>query len=546
MTMSVIAHNQPHLNIVTNAGITSASGIGTYRQGQSFCASLLANQRSIGYMGGTVAYVTNSQYGTQVRGVQMNNFDKEYRGGFENTNRSLDLSSDGRGFMVVDTSGSTDPFTNKEYGFKTTGHYELDKDGYVHDEAGNYLLGVKVSEDGVVPQFSLLKQLDRIQIPMSPSVIKATTEVCIEGSLPVDNVPLGAIKQNAVDVYDSLGVVHQLNFEWSKLDAPLMWRFTAEDSEGAVVAQDSLGGTPWKPTETEDGGIIVRFSDTGVYKGFVLTDNANYKSWDEALEKVLGGIEILEAARRIFAGNPSVNLETLKNALAAIKDRMETNQQEGATAVMAAMEHTTITTAISEGEAKLDELRTAEKDALISLETQFDPDAPLPTVHVSEWRNNTGLLDGAQESDITLSLSSMKNIGNEFQIETPRQNGSGSTEFQSLSISPDGFLKLDFTNQNSQPVWLIPFIEYANNNGMLQDSRNVLRPTPACGTFKLAAPTHSNLGSLRSKMVVSSNVEPQETLLKAHVTSQAAQTNATLYQMSMKLDSHLLNVFAQI
>jgi hypothetical protein len=47
-------------------------------------------------------------------------------------------------------------------------------------------------------------------------------------------------------------------------------------------------------------------------------------------------------------------------------------------------------------------------------------------------------------------------------------------------------------------------------------------------------------------MVVTSNVNPQKTLLKAHQMAEASRENATLYKMAMELNGYLLQIFGQI
>jgi flagellar basal body rod protein FlgG len=78
-------------------------------------------------------------------------------------------------------------------------------------------------------------------------------------------------------------------------------------------------------------------------------------------------------------------------------------------------------------------------------------------------------------------------------------------------------------------VWLIPLVSYPNNNALEQDSHNLLRPNyDCCEEYVLAQPDKENLGEVHHKTVVGSNVQHQETLVKAHEMATASQNNATL------------------
>lgn len=537
------------MNVLADAGKTAAVGLQVYKDGQSVYGSHLANMETVGYMRNFLVFVTNGYYGSQVRGVTMNGFDHEMRGSLQTTHRPLDIGVEGRGFLIVDTSGTTDPMQPKEYGMKTTGHFQMDKDGFLHDESGSFLLGAKILPDDSVPQFSLLSHLDRVRVPLTPSVAIATTTIEMKGSLPADLVNTGDIKDNAVDIYDSLGVVHQLRLHWTKLGGPLVWRLTATDCEGTDVIKDSPTGNPWG---TDDGGIIVGFDSMGKYKGFVEPDNASYTDWAKAYDEVQGSQAMLDAAAKAFQSNPLITVADLKTQLTDLKDKLYTDPKQaniktGAEAAIAALAGTTVPDAITAATTAADTLGKDAEAKMLTLSGILVPEAPLPKLYINPWKDHSGMPDGAEPGLIDLSLSCMRVSGNEFQIQTPKQNGSGSTSFQSINISPDGYVYLDFANQPSKRTWLIPLINYTNNNGFTQDSKNVLRPTPACGdSFVLAGPTLSNLGTLRGRMVVSSNVNAPQTLLKAHEVGQASQHNATLYKMAMEVNKFLLSIFAQI
>ena len=549
----VQSYNPYGLNIQAGAADTAAIAMGMYRDSQAVDGSDLANVATDGYQKPFVAFSTAGYHGKGVRARQINQFEHESRGAMRTPVRPWDLAVAGRGFLVVDYSGSKREDTPPEHGMKVTGHFHIDADGFVEDEAGNYLMGVKANPDGTTAPFSLLHQLERIQLSLSPSTVSATDKVEMLGCLPSDRINVGDSKENAVDIYDSLGVPHQINFVWTKTAVPQVWRLEAFDSDGVVLKQGSnLNDAEWAEGT---GGLLVNFDSHGEYGGCMPLTNTPFADWNAAYKDLDDVTYTMSVITQQWKSTPNLTEREFTNAVQTIVNAKYDISNSGSvpskvTDVIATIGTTSDVITLPKITAAQDQANQEvplEKAARALLQAAFQKDAEVPPIYATDWRTTAGNLNGAEPSTIHLDLHGFMARGDRFILSTPLQNGCGSSAFQGICVQPDGFLTYNFANQPQRKAWLIPLITYPNNNGFEQGDRNILRPTASCGQgFTLAAPGAASLGTLQGKMIVTSNVQAQDSLLHAHRMAEASQENGTLYKMAMDVYSFFLNIFAQI
>lgn len=551
-------HN-PTFTTQCEAASIASVGMDTYQLGVSHFAKHLANAHTIGYMHDTQAHLTNGPNGEQVRAVEMNLFDEDNRGALQQTERNLDLAVNGRGFMVVDSSGSKDTTAEPEHGMKTSGSFQLDSAGYMYDEGGNVLMGARINDDGSINTYSVLSNLERIQVPMMPEQSKATENIGMSGILPADNVQVNDTRETAVDVYDSLGVGHQLLFTWKFL-GPRMWHLTVKDSMGATLTQETAAGESWEDdlcaahnnSMIERRGAIVNFTEDGSYNGSLNADTTEFQDWDRATME-LGIVEdILNYAQSLYDQDQSITKLSLMNKTTAYANGKYTcvdNTEKATSDGMLTAMDTGIDAhdALQMGQAEQQSAATYLDDSLTLMLPLFSPTDMPQDIYVTDWLNSTGTEVGSADSTIALDPSMFSLAGTQYHMQTPTQDGAGSSAFKGISIDSDGVLSYEFFGQDSKPGWLIPLIHYPNNNAMLQKSENVLVPTPECGSdYVLAAPKESNMGTMHSKTIVQSNVNEQKALLGSHEMARAAEVNTTVYKIATELDKFIIQMIAQV
>lgn len=544
-----------------NAADTAAIGMSVYELGLSHFAKHLANAYSQGYMHDLQYHLTQGPNGEQVRAVEMNQFDVESRGPIAVTDRPLDIAIRGPGHLIVDGSGSTSEDTKILHGMKISGSFQMDVDGYLHDEGGNILLGKPVDDNGQFAPCSVLTDLERVKLDLMPDQSKATENIRFAGVFPADNITPGDTRESAVDVYDSLGVAHQLRFVWKFL-SPRLWQITAQDTMNTPLTQDTLGGDPWQDTLDNAGnldvrgGAIITFDENGLYDGALPATDATYVTYDNALRDHTVAKAMSDRAAKILLENPTISKADLitdatnfadANYPAPVPPAGATREHTEAQAVIAAMTAAgpNAADALTAAEGETAAQQTNQNNAWLALLPIFSPQKMPPKVFAHNWVSSTGALVGSADSTIALDPSQFDLSGDQYQVRTPEQDGRGSSAFKGISIDDGGVISYEFFGQEPKKAWQLFLINYTNNNAMVQEFGNILIPNENCGAYVLNMPLTNNLGATQPKCIVESNVNQQEALLGTQRMSLVTQANTTVYKIAVDLDKFIMNMIAQ-
>ena len=148
------------------------------------------------------------------------------------SNNSLDLaiSGNGQGFYALAPALDTEQVL-----YSRAGAFNIDRDGYITNSSGQYLLGFPVNADGSVSS-TALGGTNPIRLPVAAGVPQATTEVDIAANLPstatdidpvatpIDpNDPLTYTNSTSSNIFDSLGNESTLTYYYQKTNVPNEW-----------------------------------------------------------------------------------------------------------------------------------------------------------------------------------------------------------------------------------------------------------------------------------------------------------------------------------
>jgi flagellar hook protein FlgE len=219
----------------------------------------LANSETIGYK------TTNATFASLVTGTgSVTNFtgagvivdpsqNISDQGLIVGTNSSTDLAIDGDGFFVVTDSAGGDV-----YYYTRAGDFHTDADGNLVNSNGYYLQGYPTDTDGEVTG-----DLETVNLEEVNGTAVATDEISIEANLPAD-AEVGDVVTTEVEIYDSQGVAHTVNFSYTKT-ADNTWTMAATADDGTVTLTDTGGAditaTGATITFNEDGTLAA--SDLG-------------------------------------------------------------------------------------------------------------------------------------------------------------------------------------------------------------------------------------------------------------------------------------------
>lgn len=201
---------------------TSISGLNAATQSLTVTSNNLANANTTGFklsrtefsdiFSANVSGVSRTQPGS---GVQVSNVAQQFsQGSITSTGNNLDLAISGEGFFSLGTeSTSSAPSL-----YTRAGEFKLDKDGFIVNNQGNFLLVFKPNGTAVADGFST-GVFTPVQVNAEQGSPTATSEISISANLqstqttpansPVD--PTDTTTYNHVSsltIYDSLGNPH--------------------------------------------------------------------------------------------------------------------------------------------------------------------------------------------------------------------------------------------------------------------------------------------------------------------------------------------------
>ncbi|WP_322522077.1 flagellar hook protein FlgE [Guyparkeria halophila] len=255
---------------------TSISGLNAAQKDLNVTSNNIANAKSTGFkksraeFGDIYAVSAFGNSKTAVgQGVINQAVTQQFsQGNLEFTDNSLDLAISGQGFFAFQPS-----LDSSESVFSRAGALGVNKNGYLVNQAGEFLKALPVNENGTLQSTSLATS-SPVQLPVAAGAPQATTE----GSLSL-NLPAGAAtppvttfdpddpdsynQANSQRIYDSLGNPHTLTSYFVKTGNPNEWDvyYQIDDQPVADMTQqtvtfntdgsfDSASANPVTVTET--------------------------------------------------------------------------------------------------------------------------------------------------------------------------------------------------------------------------------------------------------------------------------------------------------
>jgi flagellar hook protein FlgE len=164
---------------------TSLSGLKAAQTDLSVVSNNVANVGTIGFKKSNTEFgdiissaplqtSTTAGQGTRLRGIAQ----QFTQGGFENSDRSLDLAISGQGFFVTRTG-----LTNGQLSYTRNGSFSVDKDRYVIDASGAFLQVLPTDSQGTLTASGLAASRN-LQLPLTSGISRATTTLDMSVTLP--------------------------------------------------------------------------------------------------------------------------------------------------------------------------------------------------------------------------------------------------------------------------------------------------------------------------------------------------------------------------
>ncbi len=245
------------------------SGLNAQSQAMSVISDNIANVNTTGYKS------TASRFSTLVTqqslthsyapgGVLFNRVAQiDSQGLLQSSTSATDLAISGDGFFVV--QGVTDAGAADPYYYTRAGNFTPDQAGFLRNTAGYYLMGWETDATGTPLQANTtaLTSLEAVNVSGVAGTATPTTEIALGVNLP-GGADVGDSYITNVQIYDSLGVTHDLAFNWTKntLNA---WGLSVDVPSGSTTLNltDDAGDTYYAAARLDfanqpsDGDTIV-------------------------------------------------------------------------------------------------------------------------------------------------------------------------------------------------------------------------------------------------------------------------------------------------
>jgi flagellar hook protein FlgE len=226
---------------------TAISGLTAQSNAFGNISDNVANSQTVGYKRvdtNFIDYLTTSTKSVNDPGavVATPEYVNNVQGTITQSDNPLGLAIAGQGFFAVSRqSGETNgnPTFNPQQYYTRAGDFQMDKNGYLVNSAGEYLNGWPVQFDPNVNK-TVVNQNTLAPIQVTQTVYNpvATSNVTMSANLPATPTPGQPISSN-IDVYDALGNPHIITLNWSQTQDP--------NNPGSTLPND------WKLTVSADG-----------------------------------------------------------------------------------------------------------------------------------------------------------------------------------------------------------------------------------------------------------------------------------------------------
>ncbi len=199
---------------------TSVSGLSAQSAAFGNISDNVANSQTVGFKGVDTSFIdylttSTSQQNEPGAVATRPDYTNNVQGTISQSTDPLAMAIDGQGFFAVSepngtVSGGTAPTFSPQTSYTRAGDFQLDKNGYLVNSAGNYLQGWTVNPTtGVANQTSLAP----IQIGQTQFNPVPTSDINLSANLPTTGGSTPVSSQ--VDIYDSLGNQHAVTLTWT-------------------------------------------------------------------------------------------------------------------------------------------------------------------------------------------------------------------------------------------------------------------------------------------------------------------------------------------
>jgi flagellar hook protein FlgE len=481
---------------------SGVSALNAESQALGTIADNIANVNTVGYKDTAARFSTlvtqqstsNSYSPGGVIFNRQSNIDQQ--GLLQSSGSATDVAISGNGMFVV--NGGATPGANDPYLFTRAGSFAPDENGNLKNTAGYYLQGWRTDTNGVpIPiNLSALTSLETVNVSGVSGSASATTEVEVGLNLPASE-PIGAAHQSNLQVFDSLGVAHDIALTWTKSDLN-EWDLSATPPTGAASLnlRDANGNVYYSSGQLQftgqpsDGDTIVIGGTTYEFDSNASATGTPVAIGADLATTLTNLITAVGDARFTFDGTDTVNIAQSSAGAALTVDATNTS-------VLVQSNNGSFTVSA-----------TAAATPAVTFSGNGTPSTfNVASVAVSGWP--TGALDSTIDINFgTLGLTDgVTQFSGDYNVTFINQNGVQAGTFSGVSISEEGLVIALFDNGETLPIYQLPVATFPNVNGLISRSGNVYIGSESSGSPVLRFAKSGSAGAIASGALENSTVD---------------------------------------
>jgi flagellar hook protein FlgE len=282
---------------------TSVSGLSAQSAAFGNISDNVANSQTVGYKGVDTSFIdylstSTSQQNEPGAVAARPDYTNTVQGNVSQSNDPLALAIAGQGFFAVSepngvVSGTNAPTFSPQTYYTRAGDFQLDKNGYLANSAGEYLQGWTVDPTTNAADQSSLSPIQISQTQFKPV---PTANVALSANLPSSG---GTAVSSQVDVYDTLGNQHPVTLKWTpNRTSSWLLEISSPDASPSALASATV--------QFNANGTIGSFTPPVAGSAATLAFQANFGSESQPINLNLGNFGQADGVTQFSASTYSL------------------------------------------------------------------------------------------------------------------------------------------------------------------------------------------------------------------------------------------------
>ena len=559
---------------ILGAMFSGVSGLTAQSQALGAIADNITNQNTIGYKATEVRFQTlvtaqASANNYSPGGVQQRPFASvDVQGLFNTSTNPTDLALSGSGFFVTNVGNSNDGTTG--FNFTRAGAFNADKSGFLKNTAGFFLqayrtdsTGQTLDSNGAVfnPDPTVFTNLETVRLNNIGGTADATDNLTFGANLPAED-DVGSTNNTTIQVFDSLGVAHNLSLVWTKV-ANNQWDLSVDPPSNSAtsILKAETGGLVYAASgrlditaAPADGETIkvtygaaeftFEFDSNSTFTGgrtqvvFTAGDAASATAALRTALELRDPSGLTAAAGRFFTGASSNTRIDIRQPVTTVANANALDIK-----VEAALSPTSIRQSGAVNGFTIDNL---DLDASATAGSIFNGQGVPTTFNVDDIA--VAMINGSTNLSVDFNFGTINQADGLVQFAAAYNptfidtDGAGFGQFSGVTIGEDGLVTALFENGDIRPVFKIPVATFPNPGGLGANTGNVFTQTDFSGLFFLRTAGTGGAGKVQNSVLEASTVDIAKEFTQMITTQRAFSASAKILTTADEMLDDLVRI----